>query len=92
MGLFGNSEEKQARKLAEQQKLINAEKERLAPLKGKYITNSFTSPRDDRYAFQHIYNEISEYANTYNLEITKISNPSEGFISKTGVTVIFKVL
>jgi len=92
MGLFGNKEEKQAQKEREKQAIIDAERARLAQFKNKYITQSFTNINDNRYAIQTIFSSIADYANTYNLEIVKISGTSEGFISKAGVTVIFKVL
>lgn len=97
MALFGNSEEKQLKRQAEQRKQMEAqeiaERQVINSFDGKYISIDFDSQdwsNTNSMIISKVYRKITEYANRHNLKIVNISRIEDGALKTVTVSVIFE--
>jgi len=86
MALFGNKEEKKAKK---EEAIFEQEQAEINAVDGKYFVKLFSDFASGKYGILNMYQSIANYANKHNLTIVNIAKPEDGFM-RDGVTVIFE--
>ena len=93
MAIFGGKDKKEAKK--DEKRVANLEKFRLEveASAGEYYTRQFSISdlgKKEATAMDRLYKQIVEFSNYYNLDIIKVADLAEDFVTLWGISVIFK--